>query len=129
MIARPANRHVLSTLLLLCIAPAMAGAQQIPSPASHFGFEPGTDRKLADWTQLVGYYDALAEASPRVTIDTLGFAVRGQPFVMLTITSEENHARLEALHEIQMRLCRSPARVRRRRSWNDSCETARRSFS
>ena len=110
MTTRPPNSLLAVILLLLCGAPAPMHGQEIPSPASHFGFEPGADRKLAEWTQLVAYYDALAEVSPRVTIDTLGFAVRGQPFVMLTITSEENHARLEALHEIQMRLA-DPRRV------------------
>lgn len=110
MIARPANSLLVVILLMLCGAPGTVFGQQVPTPASHFGFEPGADRKLADWTQLVGYYDALAEASPRVTLDTLGFAVRGQPFVMLTITSEENHARLDELHEIQMRLA-DPRRV------------------
>ena len=110
MTGHPKKSVTLAALLLLCAMPTAAAAQQVPSPASHFGFEPGADRKLADWTQLVGYYDALAEASARVTLDTLGFAVRGQPFVMLTITSEENHARLDELHEIQMQLA-DPRRV------------------
>ncbi len=107
---RPIHNLSVAMLLLACGATGTVHGQQVPTPESHFGFEPGADRKLADWTQLVSYYDALAEASPRVTLDTLGLAVRGQPFVMLTITSEENHARLQDLHEIQMRLA-DPRRV------------------
>jgi hypothetical protein len=101
-----ASSHVLSLLLFL-VAPLSA---QAPTPASHFGFEPGTDRKLANWTQLTAYYAKLAQASPRVRIDTLGQAERGQPFVMLTITSEQNHARLAELKDVQLRLA-DPRRV------------------
>ena len=103
-------RRCMTVFLLVACSAVSAAAQQIPTPASHFGFEPGADRKLADWTQLTSYYATLAATSPRVTIDTLGFAVRGQPFIMLTITSPENHARLEELHDIQMRLA-DPRRV------------------
>ncbi|HET7274646.1 MAG TPA: M14 metallopeptidase family protein, partial [Longimicrobiaceae bacterium] len=76
----------------------------VPTPLSHFGFEPGTDRKLANWTELTAYYEKLANTSPRVTVDTLGLTTLGEPFVMLTVTSPENHARLDELHAIQMKL-------------------------
>ena len=96
---------------LLAAAPSMAAAQTapapesaVPTPASHFGFEPGTDRKLADWDELTAYYNQVAQASPRVSIDTLGETTQGRPFVMLTVTSPENQARLDELHDIQMKL-------------------------
>ena len=37
-------------------------------------------------------------------VDTLGTTTTGHPFVMLTITSPENHARLAELQDIQMKL-------------------------
>ncbi|MBW3534927.1 MAG: hypothetical protein KY453_06890 [Gemmatimonadetes bacterium] len=89
---------------------ASAAAGQVPSPASHLGFEIGTDRRLADWTELTSYYERLAATSGRVSVDTLGTTTRGRPFVMVTVTSPENHARLDRLHEIQMRLS-DPRRV------------------
>jgi hypothetical protein len=79
-------------------------AQDIPSPAEYFGFQIGADRKLADWNQLTGWYEVLAAGSPRITLDTLGQTTLGLPFVMLTVTSPENHARLDELREIQMKL-------------------------
>ena len=91
-------------LLFILLLAANAGAQDVPSPRSHFGFEIGEDRKLATWEQLTGYYARLAQTSARVKIDTLGAATRGQPFVMLTVTSPENHARLDELREINLRL-------------------------
>lgn len=77
---------------------------QVPTPASHLGFEIGTDRKLADWDQLLGYYEKLAAASPRVTLDTLGTTTMGRPFVMLTVTSPDNHERLDEFLAMQRKL-------------------------
>ncbi len=76
----------------------------MPTPREHFGFDIGQDRTLADWGELTAYFSLLAETSPRVVVDTLGPTTVGNPFVMLTITSPANHARLEELHEIQMKL-------------------------
>jgi hypothetical protein len=36
------------------------------SPEQAFGFEPGTDRKLADWKELTAYYQKVASESDRV---------------------------------------------------------------
>jgi hypothetical protein len=91
-------------LITLAATGARAHAQQVPTPASHFGFEIGADRKLADWDELVAYYEALARTSPRVKLDTLGTTTKGRPFVMLTVTSAANHARLDSLLAIQRRL-------------------------
>ena len=96
-------RRLISALVARSIlAPALA-AQSVPTPRDHFGFDMGEDRKLANWDQLTAYYEILAERSPRVVMESLGPTTIGQPFVMLTITSPENHARLEELHESQMK--------------------------
>ena len=79
-------------------------AQSIPEPAQHFGFEIGEDRRLADWEQLTGWYELIAASSDRVILDTLGETTWGLPYLMLTVTSPDNHARLDELHEIQMKL-------------------------
>jgi hypothetical protein len=83
---------------------ASLSAQGIPEPADHFGFAIGEDRKLADWDQLTGWYEVLARGSDRVTVDTLGKTTLGVPFVMLTVTSPANHARLDELRAIQLQL-------------------------
>lgn len=99
----------LAGTILLCLAAtaasaAPAAAQDVPTPSSHFGFDLGTDRRLADWDQLVAYYEKLAQSSPRVTLDTLGTTTNGRPFVMLTVTSPANHARLDDLLTMQQKL-------------------------
>ncbi len=100
------RRRIAALALFLTIVPPAGGAdaQAIPDPTSHFGFELGSDRKLADWDQLTAYYERVAQASPRVQLDTLGSSTLGRPFLMLIITSASNQARLEELKEIQLKL-------------------------
>jgi murein tripeptide amidase MpaA len=97
-------RRLSAALVAVAVTSVPADAQNVPAPSEHFGFEIGADRKLADWNELTAYFERLAETSARVAVDTLGPTTVGNPFVMLTITSPENHARLEELHEIQMKL-------------------------
>ncbi|MDH3292239.1 MAG: M14 family zinc carboxypeptidase [Gemmatimonadota bacterium] len=96
------------TLALLLVAPLEA--QTIPTPREYFGFEIGADRQLANWDQLTAWYQLLATRSDRVTLDTLGRTTLGLPFVMLTVTSPANHARLAELRDIQLRLA-DPRRI------------------
>jgi len=99
-----------AALAVLIAAAGPARAQTVPTPREHFGFDLGADRKLADWTALTAYYEKLARASGRVKLDTIGTTTMGRPFLMLTITSPENHARLAELQDIQLRLA-DPRRV------------------
>lgn len=97
-------RRLLWAFVAVMMTTAAAAAQSVPTPKDHFGFDIGQDRKLADWTQLTSYYEKLAKTSQRVTVDTLGTTTMGRPFVMLTVTSVENQARIDELHRIQMKL-------------------------
>jgi hypothetical protein len=85
-------------------APAFAQSPHITPPAEQFGFEPGTDRKLADWTELTAYYQKLASQSDRVRYQELGKTMEGRPFVMLTVSAPENLARLSEYKDIVNRL-------------------------
>ena len=102
--------RILMGPVLTLAAVGVLSAQDVPTPESHFGFEIGSERSLANWTELTAYYEVLAQASERVKVDTLGLTTMGQPFVMVTVTSEENQRRLSELHDIQMRLA-DPRRV------------------
>lgn len=88
----------------LLLLPAVAPAQQIPTPASVLGFEPGTDRRLVEWPVLVDYFRQLARASDRVQFRELGKTTLGAPFAALVITSPANMSRLEELRAINRRL-------------------------
>ncbi|HBB89195.1 MAG TPA: hypothetical protein DC047_16440 [Blastocatellia bacterium] len=73
----------------------------IPVPEEILGFVPGDDRKLASWSQVVGYFAALSKGSDRVKFEELGKSTMGQPFVMATISAPENLARLDEFQKIQ----------------------------
>jgi hypothetical protein len=76
-------------------------ATGIPAPEDVLGFVPGDDRKLASWSQVVNYFEQLAQASDRVKFETLGNSTIGKPFVMATISAPENLARLDDYRKIQ----------------------------
>ena len=42
------------TLAAVCILAAqnVSAAQDVPTPESHFGYEIGSERSLANWTEL-----------------------------------------------------------------------------
>jgi hypothetical protein len=73
-------------------------------PNEFLGFTPGEDRKLADWSQLTGYYRMLADGARRIRIVHMGESTEGRPFYYLTVSSPENLRNLEEYREIQARL-------------------------
>ncbi|MEK6289726.1 MAG: M14 metallopeptidase family protein [Acidobacteriota bacterium] len=82
-------------------AAARAG---VPAPRQVIGFTPGDDRKLASWAQIIDYFKQIARASDRVKFEELGKTTLGRPFVLATISSPANLARLDRFKEIQRKL-------------------------
>jgi hypothetical protein len=103
MSARP---HVFAAMAALVIVPAIAGAQSrsVPTPASVIGFEPGTDRKLPEWRQVVAYFQALDAASPRLELHTLGKTTLGRPFIAAFIGDPATLANLGKVRDAARRL-------------------------
>ncbi len=103
-----AHHAIAAVLVTAALAAAGPGprvlAGQVPSPEDHFGFPMGAEGRLANWDELTAYYEVLARTSDRVAVDTLGPTTMGRPFVMLTITSPRNQARLPELRAIQHKL-------------------------
>jgi len=81
-----------------------AARSPIPSPRAVLGFEPGDDRKLADWPVLTRFYQALAQGSDRVRYRELGHTTLGAPFVALVISSPQNLRRLDAYRLLNAKL-------------------------
>jgi hypothetical protein len=95
-------------LLLSCAAPSAASPPQVPtevpSPASHLGRPVGTDFELADWDQVSTYHRALAAASPRVLVEKVGESTLGRDFLVTTISSEANMARLDEIRAMTAKI-------------------------
>jgi hypothetical protein len=99
-------------LLLALFASSVATAQQnITSPEVAFGFKPGTDRKLADWNELIAYFKKLSAESDSIRYQELGKTTEGRPFIAVTISSADNLAHLRRYKEIQRKLVDSWRRL------------------
>ena len=84
--------------------PAPVAPPRIPAPRAVLGFDPGEDRRLADWPTLVRYYQALAKASDRVRFHELGRTTLGAPFIALAISSPQNLRLLDRYRELNAKL-------------------------
>ena len=100
------TRIILLLLLLLGLFPSRSETShtKIPTPAEVLGFTPGDDRKLASWNEVIDYFQRLDSASDRVIFETLGQTSLNKPFVMATISTPANLARLEEFKKIQNEL-------------------------
>jgi hypothetical protein len=78
--------------------------ERILSPEEVLGFQVGADRKLADWSQIAGYFRELSRASDRVVLEELGETTEGKPFLMAIISDPANLKDLENFRQIQKRL-------------------------
>jgi hypothetical protein len=84
--------------------PAPAGAEDIASPSSFFGFELGADGEMARYPKVLEYLKQIAATSDRVLYKEIGKTTLGNDYVLLQISSPENLARLDRLVEINRRL-------------------------
>lgn len=83
----------------------MSIEEGVPAPEELLGFKVGTDRKLADWPEIVEYFQRVGAASDRVTVETLGETTEGNPFLLATISAPGTLRNLERYREIQRGLC------------------------
>ncbi len=94
----------LTFALALCLLAAAAFAATIPTPSQFLKMPVGADRTLADYRQVASYLRAVADASPRVKIESLGKTTLGEDEIMAVISSEANMQKLDRIREIAKRL-------------------------
>ncbi len=75
-----------------------------PTPESFLGHPVGADRKLADWKQITGYFQALDQSSERVQVQEVGRSTLDRPMIMAVISSEANMRELPRYREIARKL-------------------------
>ena len=74
--------------------PASAG---VPSPRAFWGRIPGAPGELVDSAKAYAYSRALAAASPRVRVFTIGRSEEGRDIILLAIADEQGIKNLDAL--------------------------------
>lgn len=99
------KKILLFVLLTVFLAVTCTLAQdKVTSPVEHFGFNIGDDYCLANYTQLVSYWEKLSQESKRISLVQIGKTAEGRPMIMAIITSPENQEKLERFKEISRRL-------------------------
>jgi hypothetical protein len=69
-------------------------AEGIPTPKDVLGYYIGRPKTLTYYEDIIGYYRALAAASPRVTVETIGRSDEDRELVVVWVSSEQNIANL-----------------------------------
>ena len=100
------NKKILTVLFLIIILAATPTLSQntLTTPKEHFGFTPGDDYYLANYTQYSEYLKKISLESNRVSYKGIGITAEGNPMYMAVITSPENHRKLDQYKEISKRL-------------------------
>jgi hypothetical protein len=62
----------------------------VPTPKQFFGYYIGAPAKLTYYDRIVAYYRALAKATPRVKVETIGRSDEGRELVVVWVSSDDN---------------------------------------
>ena len=62
----------------------------VPSPREVLGYHIGAPKKLTYYAAMLKYYRALAAATPRVQIESIGRSDEGRELVVVWVSSDEN---------------------------------------
>ncbi len=92
------------TVFFLFLFPFTAASASLTSPQDFLKFQPGADRKLADYNQIQQYFNKLDQESEKVKVLTIGKTTLGKPLIMAVITSEKNMANLDEYKSIVKKL-------------------------
>ena len=76
----------------------------VTSPEEFFGFQLGSDRKIARWDKIVDYFNKLQEQSDKIKVIDMGPSTEGNPFLLCIISSAKNLANLEKIREVNNKL-------------------------
>ena len=60
------------------------------SPEAFFGFQLGSDRKIAAWDKIVAYLRLLEQESDCLRVIDMGPSTAGNPFLLAFISSPQN---------------------------------------
>lgn len=71
----------------------------VPSPRDFLGYVVGTPKKLTYYADIVRYFRALDEVSPRLSLFSMGKSFEGKEMVVAAIASETSIGRLEQIKD------------------------------
>jgi hypothetical protein len=96
------------TACILLLSQPIISCAQITSPGDYFGYQPGSDKNLFTYEELIEYMKILDEASPRVKLTEIGQSPMGRIMYIAFISDEDNINRLDELKEYNRKLALDP---------------------
>ena len=120
------RKQTLATLLIVTLAlvtGSSALAQKTLTPPKIGEHMVGDDYFLANYTQLLDYWNTLAQESDRIKLVEIGKTAEGRPIEMAIITAPANFKNLARYKEISQRLARAENLTDAQRTWlADFCQ-------
>ena len=108
MIHHPRQISCFGALFLFVLAQSSLAYPQtngaLPTPEAVLGFRIGTEKKLADYHQMIDYLRKLDAATDKMQLENLGKTTEGNDFMMAIISSPANLRQMEEWKKIQARL-------------------------
>jgi hypothetical protein len=84
-----------------------AWAQKTITPPVIGSYTAGDDYFLANYTQLLDYWNKVAKESDRIRLEQIGKTAEGRPIIMAIITAPANFKNLARYKEISQKLARA----------------------
>ena len=98
---------VATVLSLLLISASVLAQSPITTPKAQFGSNIGDDYFLANYSQMIAYWQRLDRESDRLSLVDIGKTSEGRTMTMAVVTSSENHNKLAAYRDISRRLAKA----------------------
>ena len=98
------QRIIATGMMLISLLGMAAQNNNLTRPADYFGFDPGSDRKLFTYEQMVSYFQELDGQSPRILMEQIGTSPEGRSMYIAFISSEKNLSNLDTLKTINREL-------------------------
>jgi hypothetical protein len=89
------------SLTLAAVGQQAPAPPRVPEPASILGFRPGDDFRLATWSKLVEYAQAIDDASDRVLVRSIGTTTEGRPMIVAIVSSADTIRDLDRHKAVQ----------------------------
>lgn len=103
---------VLAAFCLVCAAPALAEPvtyfqvegvtydETVPAFEDHVGYQIG--ERPVRFDDMISYLRDLAQRSDRISVETIGYSHERRPILTFTVTSPDNHAKLEDIRQTHL---------------------------
>ncbi len=95
-------------MLLSCIGLTLFSQSGIKTPEQFFGFQPGSDRNLIDYEELISYLTELDLHSNRLEMRKVGESPMGKPMYIAFFSSPVNIVKLDYYQKLNKKLALDP---------------------